>query len=96
MAAREPIRVDGADTTKLEDGVPASEKLPPRGTDRHLFHSYAIDSEIPLPPGVKRDQIDEAIRQHIVDECQLDGKYTHHRASSMATSGVPGVQVAFK
>jgi Raf kinase inhibitor-like YbhB/YbcL family protein len=87
-----------ADTTKLKEGVPTSEKLPnglrqgqndfgeigyggpqpPRGTHRYLFHLYALDSEIPLPPGARRDQIDEAIRQHILDECQLDGKYTHH------------------
>jgi len=51
---------------------------PPRGTYRYLFHLYALDSEIPTPPGAAREQIDDAVSGHRLDECQLTGKYTRH------------------
>lgn len=50
---------------------------PPSGTHRYFFHLYALDSKIDAPPGATRAQLDRAIRGHVIEECELIGKYSH-------------------
>lgn len=50
---------------------------PPSGVHRYFFHLYAVDSEIKAPPGASREQVDDALRGHVLAECRLIGKYQH-------------------
>lgn len=51
---------------------------PPSGTHRYLFHLYALDSQIPLHGAASRKELDQALRGHVLAECELSGKYQHH------------------
>jgi hypothetical protein len=48
---------------------------PPSGTHRYYFHLYAVDSNLNLPPGVNRDKIDQAMKNHVLEEAELMGYY---------------------
>jgi Raf kinase inhibitor-like YbhB/YbcL family protein len=48
---------------------------PPSGTHRYYFHLYAVDSNLNLPPGAKREQVDQAIKNHVLEEAELMGYY---------------------
>jgi Raf kinase inhibitor-like YbhB/YbcL family protein len=48
---------------------------PPSGTHRYYFHLYALDSPLDLPPGVTREQLEQAMKNHILEEAQLMGYY---------------------
>jgi Raf kinase inhibitor-like YbhB/YbcL family protein len=48
---------------------------PPKGTHRYYFHLYAVDSNLDLPPGVTRDKVDQAIKNHVLEEAELMGYY---------------------
>lgn len=50
---------------------------PPSGTHRYFFHLFALDSEIDLPDGATREQLDAAMRGHVIEECEHMGKYQH-------------------
>lgn len=57
---------------------------PPSGTHRYVFHLYALDTQLDLPAGASREQLDRAIRGHVLEEAQLMGRYQHHKAGSRA------------
>jgi Raf kinase inhibitor-like YbhB/YbcL family protein len=48
---------------------------PPSGTHRYYFHLYALDIEGGLPAGIGRDELDRAMRGHIIAEARLMGRY---------------------
>src|SRR5438094_9797831 len=48
---------------------------PPSRTHRYFFHLYALDREIELPPGASRQELEVAMRGHILEEAQLMGQY---------------------
>ena len=48
---------------------------PPSGTHRYFFHLYALDREIDLPPGASHQELDAAMRGHVLEEAQLMGQY---------------------
>ena len=49
---------------------------PPSGTHRYYFKLYALDQEIDLPVGSKREDLDKMIEGHIVATAELVGLYT--------------------
>jgi Raf kinase inhibitor-like YbhB/YbcL family protein len=49
---------------------------PPSGTHRYYFHLHAIDSNLNLPPGTSRDRVDQAIKNHVLEEAELLGYYS--------------------
>jgi Raf kinase inhibitor-like YbhB/YbcL family protein len=53
---------------------------PPSGVHRYYFKLYALDTMLQLPTNSKRQAIDFAIKDHIVDEATLMGRYTRKRA----------------
>jgi Raf kinase inhibitor-like YbhB/YbcL family protein len=60
------------DFGKLGYGGPA----PPRGKPhRYFFKLYALDRAIDLAPGVTKEQLETAMKGHILAEGQLMGKY---------------------
>jgi hypothetical protein len=48
---------------------------PPGGTHRYFFKLYALDTTLNLPPGLKKDELLEAMKGHILSEAQLMGRY---------------------
>ncbi|HTS75060.1 MAG TPA: YbhB/YbcL family Raf kinase inhibitor-like protein [Bryobacteraceae bacterium] len=50
---------------------------PPSGTHRYYFRLYALDSKIDEAAGATRAQLDRAMRGHVMEKCELMGKYSH-------------------
>ncbi|HXE42701.1 MAG TPA: YbhB/YbcL family Raf kinase inhibitor-like protein [Candidatus Baltobacteraceae bacterium] len=50
---------------------------PPSGEHRYVFKAYALDTVLPLGRGAGRPDLDRAMKEHIVDSCELMGKYAH-------------------
>ena len=50
---------------------------PPRGDREHryIFKLYALDADLALAPGARREQLLDAIRDRVLAEAQLTGKY---------------------
>lgn len=46
---------------------------PHTGTHRYVFDLFALDSQINLPAGALRSQIETAVQDHILDRTQLVG-----------------------
>lgn len=79
-----------ADTTKIDaKNLPKETKqgitdfgrvgwggpCPPNGTHRYFFKLYALDNTTDLPPGATKAQLENAIKEHIIEEAQLIGLY---------------------
>jgi Raf kinase inhibitor-like YbhB/YbcL family protein len=48
---------------------------PPGGTHRYYFKLYALDTLLTLEPGVTKDQVEKAMRGHVLAQGQLMGRY---------------------
>lgn len=53
---------------------------PPKGdkAHRYFFRIYALDTRLDLPPGAGRQQLEEAMLDHIIGQGELMGKYSVH------------------
>lgn len=49
---------------------------PPSGTHRYIFKVYALDTQLNLPAGANKKQIEKAMEGHILGEGKLIGKYS--------------------
>lgn len=49
---------------------------PPSGTHRYYFRLYALDSALELSAGAAREQVEEAMKGHVLAEAQLMGTYS--------------------
>lgn len=49
---------------------------PPSGVHRYYFRLYAIDTMLELAPKSKRQEVDAAIKGHIVAQTTLMGRYS--------------------
>jgi Raf kinase inhibitor-like YbhB/YbcL family protein len=50
---------------------------PPSGTHHYHFRIYALDCELSLAPGALREAIEGAMKDHILAQGELIGKYSH-------------------
>ncbi len=50
---------------------------PPSGEHRYFFKAFALDSSLSLPHGVKRTEVEAAMKDHVVAHATLMGKYAH-------------------
>jgi Raf kinase inhibitor-like YbhB/YbcL family protein len=50
---------------------------PRREMHRYEFHVFALDAPLPSRPGATRDQLDEAMSQHVLAEGTLVGTFAH-------------------
>ena len=61
---------------KNDDGnIGYTGPCPPSGTHRYYFHLYALDRELQLKPGAGKEQLEDAIRGHVLGKAELMGKY---------------------
>lgn len=48
---------------------------PPSGTHRYFFKIYALDTELNLPEGISKKDLEKAMQGHILDQAELIGLY---------------------
>jgi Raf kinase inhibitor-like YbhB/YbcL family protein len=48
---------------------------PPSGTHRYYFRLYALDAALGLPAGVTRQELESAMRGHLIAETQMMVRY---------------------
>ncbi|MCX7771085.1 MAG: YbhB/YbcL family Raf kinase inhibitor-like protein [Proteobacteria bacterium] len=63
------------DFKKLKYGGPC----PPSGTHRYFFKLYALDSLINLKGTIKKDDLERAMKGHIIEKAELIGLYSRSR-----------------
>jgi Raf kinase inhibitor-like YbhB/YbcL family protein len=51
---------------------------PPSGTHRYFFKLYALDSELNLKEGVRKQDLEKAMHGRILDQAELIGLYKKH------------------
>jgi len=49
---------------------------PPSGTHRYFVRLFALRSELTLGPGATREEVEDAIQGHVIEEAELMGTYT--------------------
>ena len=52
---------------------------PPPGTHRYSFKIFALDRELDLRSGAKRNQVDAAIKGHVIAQGELIGRYARKK-----------------
>ncbi len=52
---------------------------PPDREHRYFFKLYALDIELTLPRGSAKCEVENAIKQHILAQTQLMGRYEKHK-----------------
>ena len=52
---------------------------PPSGTHRYYFKIFALDRELNLASGTKRNQLDAAMKGHVVAQGELMGRYSRKK-----------------
>jgi len=57
---------------------------PPSGTHRYFFRLYALDTNIDLPGSASREELDDAIQGHVLEEAELMGLYQHRKPGTRA------------
>ena len=50
---------------------------PPSGEHRYMFKAFALDTVLPLPRGIKRQDLEREMKDHVLDSATLMGKYAH-------------------
>jgi Raf kinase inhibitor-like YbhB/YbcL family protein len=48
---------------------------PPGAAHRYVFELLALDCELGLGPGVKRNEIERAVQGHVIEKAELVGRY---------------------
>ena len=81
VPARETVAGTGTqgvnDFKKLGWGGPCP---PPGPAHRYVFTLYALDSEVTLPPGTTRGDLEAAIQGHVLGQAELTGRFQSRRS----------------
>jgi Raf kinase inhibitor-like YbhB/YbcL family protein len=76
VAARQELP-DGSRQGKNDFGkVGYGGPCPPSGTHRYRFTLYAIDTELRVPQASSRNDVEAAMKGHVLETAQLTGAYT--------------------
>ncbi|MFW5774696.1 MAG: YbhB/YbcL family Raf kinase inhibitor-like protein [Chitinivibrionales bacterium] len=57
---------------------------PSSGQHRYVFRLYALDDETGLAYGASREEVEHAMRGHVIEQCQLIGRYARQNADASA------------
>lgn len=52
---------------------------PPSGTHRYFFKLYAIDKTLDLPEGATKKQVEDEIKNNIIEKTELVGQYKRNK-----------------
>jgi Raf kinase inhibitor-like YbhB/YbcL family protein len=50
---------------------------PPSGEHHYFFNLYALDTVLSLPRGAKAEDLEKEMKEHIIDQASLMGRYAH-------------------
>ena len=50
---------------------------PPSGEHRYFFKAYALDTVLPVSRGTKRQELEQEMKNHVLESATLMGKYAH-------------------
>ena len=51
---------------------------PPSGEHRYYFKAFALDAVLDLPRGARRQELESAMKGHVIDEAAIMGRYAKH------------------
>jgi Raf kinase inhibitor-like YbhB/YbcL family protein len=57
---------------------------PPSATHHYLFHLYTLDIDPALPAESSREDVDRAIKDHVLAQAELMGRFQHRKPGSRA------------
>lgn len=57
---------------------------PPSETHRYIARLFALDTELNLQPGASREQVENAMQGHVIDQVALMGTYARNAQESVA------------
>jgi Raf kinase inhibitor-like YbhB/YbcL family protein len=75
VPGNQPLPGGGVQGTNDAGNVGYTGPCPPSGTHRYYFRLYALDRDLELPAAISRDQLDKAMRGHVLAKAELMGKY---------------------
>ena len=52
---------------------------PPSGTHRYFFKVYALDDILNLPEGINKNELEKAMKGHIIEKSELIGLYRREK-----------------
>lgn len=52
---------------------------PPSGTHRYFFRLYALDKRLDLKEGLRKKELEKAMKSHVLDKAELVGLYKSMR-----------------
>jgi Raf kinase inhibitor-like YbhB/YbcL family protein len=55
---------------------------PPGGVHRYFFRLYALDTSLDVPSGATREVVERAMRDHVIAEAEMMGRYQRAAGSS--------------
>ncbi len=55
---------------------------PSFGEHRYVFHLYALDDETKLAYGATREEVENAVKGHIIEQCQITGRYSRQKTAA--------------
>lgn len=73
-----PISGGGVQGTNSWGRIGYGGPCPPSGTHRYFLRLYALDTVLGLKAGATKAQLLKAMEGHILDECELMGRYAKH------------------
>ena len=69
---RQPSGTVGRNSWKRNDwGGPC----PPNGEHRYFFKLFALDAMLDLPPNATKEQLERAMRSHVLAQSEMIGRY---------------------
>ena len=73
-----PVAGGGVQGTNSWGRIGYGGPCPPSGTHHYFFRLYALDTVLGLKAGATKAQLLKAMEGHILDECELMGRYARH------------------